>query len=300
MNKKIIISGIFVFGAIIACSPKGHVGTVEAASETGGTGATTTADDSLTTHDVPTTFATLPPEASSTSSTSSTSSSSPSSDLGSSSCEESDEVEPPPCETWNDTCPECQKCRPYIGENGAPIYDEMGCFPESGRPKMLGEDCAFVESNANVPLEDCGKGLFCVEGKCSAFCQGGDWLCAEGLVCISYNDAYAVCHRRCDPLASDCEVGFRCTQYGSADFFVCSPLVESGKLFEACGDSSACVEGLGCFESSAADECEGFGYCCVQYCRTDSPECIGAGQKCEPLFAESSYPEYENTGYCTL
>lgn len=203
------------------------------------------------------------------------------------------------CETWNDMCPEGQKCIPYVADGA--IWDAQGCFAVDSRPGSVGDSCTMMDSEAGT-TDTCEKGLLCWDSRCMPLCQGtpAEFSCPDGYACGTINmDTVAICLPACDPRMPTCNADSDVCSY-TIGIFEC---VEGGDLglFAPCKSLNACANGLLCLSSMGTAECDQEQEsCCTELCTTVGPAtCQGNGQKCMP-FTLPNVPEYQNLGYCSI
>ncbi len=203
-----------------------------------------------------------------------------------------------PCTTWDDSCPECYKCMPY-GEGGT--WNKLGCFVMSLDSRRVGEQCQSVQDeHSGISIDNCERGLFCLDEVCVPFCEGANFSCPEIYVCVDGGPVYKVCYVRCDPLAPNCSEGDVCVQNGGYGYFLCVGTLDNKPAFDDCVYSEECAPGSGCFSHSVATECEGTNSCCNNLCDLENPQCPGEGQACVPYFEMPQFLEYQRLGYCTI
>jgi len=218
----------------------------------------------------------------------------------------------PECDTFEQNCPEGEKCVPYGSTGGE--WDDHRCVPVVPEPADVGEPCT-VQGHETSGLDDCDLGLLCVFvddvtgiGECVDLCDGvlENPLCREeGHVCSITNEGFlTLCLPACDPLLGDCPEGEGCFPTPN-DVFVCATLTEDpgGGQGEPCEHINDCVPGHVCTGSAANPDCMGM-YCCSAYCDVNAGlPCPGAelGVTCQPWFEPGAAPPgYEDVGVCAL
>lgn len=139
-----------------------------------------------------------------------------------------------PCDYHAQNCEPGQQC--FLGGS---------CLEQVPDPGQLDEPCepAFSEGHAPQP---CDAGLRCVgpveqPGVCMSMCgaQAGD--CPADMVCEG-----DFCARPCDPLAQDCDEGWRCMPNFETGTGVCIPSDDLGVLDSCTAFSVFCGPGLWC------------------------------------------------------
>ncbi len=205
---------------------------------------------------------------------------------------------PEECTTWNDLCPEGEKCLPYTADK-APFQNSMGCFPVVADTDKMGDPCQPLQfwDGMIKSLDTCERGDFCWLEVCRPLCQGApdSWVCPPGFGCLDLLPV-AVCETLCDPLEPNCAQDERCEPL--AFFFQCLPGAGDNQLFESCGGGDECAPGLYCAPPSIAVECNS--ECCNSLCELDIGQCPGMGQQCLPFYPPSAPPEYDNLGACVV
>lgn len=208
------------------------------------------------------------------------------------------------CDTWDQDCPEGEKCVPYASSGGT--WDSTKCVSITG-DQGPGQPC--VSGGSAAATDDCGAGSFCwnvVEidaeliDECVAMCTGsGDLpVCPEGSFCsVSTSGVLNLCLTPCDPLLQDCGVGRGC--YWASNEFVCIP-TDGG---QPCGYINDCAPGSTCVQGEALPACAGSA-CCTQFCSLEvgDPGCAAAPEtSCVPFFDDGfAPPEYLDVGGCLL
>ncbi|MFY0536120.1 hypothetical protein [Nannocystis pusilla] len=118
-----------------------------------------------------------------------------------------------PCDMWNDTCPEGQKCHPYEQDGGW----AAGCMEVADPPVPIGGQCNLLWGDLK---DDCergamcfGLGIFAESKRCTPLATGS----ADAAVCADpcsqpfvYFGLFGLCTPPCDPLGDDCPEGVVC------------------------------------------------------------------------------------------
>ena len=200
-----------------------------------------------------------------------------------------------PCSTFEDLCPDGQKCMPYNG-GGATGYDTQGCFDVVPVPDKLGEQCMLYDGNRG--LDTCERGEMCWDiGICTLFCGGTaeSPICPPHSLCTVLFDVVFLCLPACDPLAPMCAENEVCSWRG--EFFGCTAKSDEPKhVLEPCASSQDCAAGLAC--EGVSNECGTS--CCHELCDVNAiTTCAGAGQVCKMFYPNPALPEYEKLGICT-
>jgi len=213
------------------------------------------------------------------------------------------------CTTWEENCPEGQKCMPYSNDGGS-AWNDLKCVDITGEGKP-GEPCT-VEGSPVSAMDDCQLHAMCWdvdpetnEGVCTAFCSGN----GESPTCepkntfcfLSGGGVLSLCLPTCNPLIQDCDDGTAC--YPAYNTFTCAPVAlppEEGLDGDPCEYLNACQPGLMCINSEVyPNGCGGSGGCCSRYCDLSDPECLTPGTECIPIY-ENPTPEQENYGVCAV
>ncbi|MGB1017259.1 MAG: hypothetical protein ACPG4T_24185 [Nannocystaceae bacterium] len=212
------------------------------------------------------------------------------------------------CTTWDDTCPEGQKCMPYANDGGS-LWNALGCFDIMGSG-MVGDPCTAVESGVSG-LDDCAQGHMCwnvepdtLMGECIAFCSGNPeepYCVPEMTTChLASEGVLAPCLPACDLLVQDCSEDQAC--YVLNGTTTCAPVAvpeEQGNEGQPCEYVNACQAGLMCLNGNAWPGC-GMAGCCAPYCDLNNPTCSEPGTECVALFENNPEPWMENYGVCAI
>ena len=217
-----------------------------------------------------------------------------------------------PCDLWAQDCPRGEKCMPW-GTEGT-IWNAVRCSPIVDDPAGAGEPCVAEESGLSG-IDDCDINSMCwavdpdtLEGYCLPLCEGAedDPTCTDPCrECTIANDGILpLCLAACDPVASDCQPGERCTRL---DEFRCTPYLDSPNLpiGEPCDYDVDCAPGLACAQADTVLDCLGAPACCTPYCNTEGPNPCPPGTTCTPLGVQGTVPRQcgpapTTIGTCTL
>jgi len=213
---------------------------------------------------------------------------------------------PVECSQWDQDCPRGEKCVPWAN-NGGSVWNGTRCSPVAEDPAAVGEPCT-VEGNAVSGVDNCDFGSMCfyvdsdtLEGTCVEQCTGSpeNPECPEAHSCQqNANGDLLVCLPWCNPLADDCDPGFKCLAF-SGSAFTCVPSADESGPGEACEFSNSCAPGLTCLDGEAVG-CDDV-QCCTAFCDLTAGErnpACDLDQVCTPWF-EADPPEgYENLGVC--
>jgi hypothetical protein len=218
------------------------------------------------------------------------------------------------CSTYQQDCPEGEKCQPYATEGFQ--HNATGCFPLAQRPIPEGSSCTVNFDDGLTDL--CDVGLSCRDDVCRPLCtcesDGVSEACPDATpVCINPGTAAPVCIPACDPTEADtCPNGQAC--YYISDIpeenpFICVPDAsgpDSGTYGSFCEFVNACDPGLLCVVGTAVPGCNS-DECCTAFCDLGEPaasqSCPGfaEGQQCIPFFSAGFAPEgYDHVGFCSI
>jgi hypothetical protein len=212
-----------------------------------------------------------------------------------------------PCSTWEQDCPEGEKCMPWAGDGGS-NWTWTRCSPISDTPGQLGESCSVEGSNVSG-IDTCDLGLMCwgvdpqtLTGECAAMCTGDPSapVCPADHSCSITNDGVLnLCLLDCDPIAMDCPTD-QCVPIDDA--FGCVPSSGEQLPGEPCEQLAECISGAACIPADNVPDCAGANGCCSDFCDLASPDptldCL-PGQVCLPWYERGiSPPEYEHVGVC--
>lgn len=209
----------------------------------------------------------------------------------------------PSCSTWEQDCPDGQKCT-FVANDGGSTFNDMQCVDIMG-DAVHGEPC-MVPGRQLTGDDTCALGHLCwfVDheagmGTCMALCQGTP----EAAFCEPYKSAcefaaegFNLCLPTCDPVVQDCAADRAC--YVIHGTTRCSWLISQGGLGEVCEYINACAPGLQCISGELWPDCEG-DKCCAPFCDVSAPECPYAGTECVPIF-DTPRPWEVNYGYCMV
>ena len=228
-------------------------------------------------------------------------------------CSETDGLPPFECSTWDQDCPEGEKCMPWANDGGN-AWNATRCSPVVPDPNAPGEPC-MVEGSGVSGIDDCDATSMCFnvdpetnQGTCHAFCTGSETnpMCAgECEVCpISGDGVLAICIPTCDPFAADCPAGSAC-YLAYDDSFLCVPDAsgESGAPGDTCEFVNACDGGTMCLDAGWLPECEG-NNCCSPFCTVGDPTpcAVLPGTECVPVYEDGQGPECSppDVGVCAV
>lgn len=213
--------------------------------------------------------------------------------------------EPQPCNSFDQDCPEGQKCVPFAPDGGG--WQGTYCVPVVGEGE-IGDACVYTGAAADY--DDCGLDSHCwnaqeVDGEsvgtCTPFCMGtpSEPTCSDGYFC-QVSSSLSICVLACDPLAQDCGPDEGCF-WGSTDFF-CVPTSEDIPTGEACGFINDCAPGNICISAGSLSACEAAS-CCANFCAVDGGDgpcqAIDPDYSCVSFWEPGEAPEgYENVGLC--
>jgi hypothetical protein len=203
------------------------------------------------------------------------------------------------CDTFQQDCPEGEKCVPYASRGGG--WDAEKCVYVLG-DQQPGEACVYAG-----PIEatdDCDATSICWEGICTAMCTGSEAMpmCPLPTSCVLSGDGVlALCLADCNPLLQDCPPEHGC--YWAGEDFVCvqtipDPLAPA----QPCAGLDECAVGSMCIDAVILPNCPGLG-CCTPFCDIEAPgqcdaipgtSCVSFWDGTEPV------PGYENVGVCII
>ncbi len=233
-------------------------------------------------------------------------------------CSEEDEESwrcslPPDCSTYEQNCPDGEKCAPWANDGGA-AWNANRCVPVTDDPVGPGEACT-MEGSAVSGVDDCDASSMCwyvddetLQGVCVPFCSGTERepVCRESTSCVVLNDETLVmCLPECQPLLDDCEIpDTQCAWI--EDSFHCAPVAEELPAGESCGFINDCASGSTCLlPELVSPSCDQGGYgCCTPLCDLSAPDpaadCFDPAQICAPWWDEFVPAGYEDVGVCML
>ncbi len=213
------------------------------------------------------------------------------------------------CSTWEQDCPEGEKCMPWANDGGS-AWNATRCSPIDPNPDDVDEACT-VEGSGVSGIDSCVLGAMCWDvdpetdmGTCVPMCIGSENnpMCEDpGRQCtISAEGVLTLCIPQCNPLEpGTCPELQAC--YPINDGFTCAPDAsgDGGGVFEPCEFINACDSGTMCANSEVVGVCdEAFAGCCTPYCDTEAPVCPGMTD-CFPFYEEGlAPPGYETLGVC--
>jgi len=213
------------------------------------------------------------------------------------------------CTTWEENCPDGQKCMPFANDGGN-SWNAQKCVDVTGEGGH-GDPCT-VEGSGVSGNDDCELHAMCWdvdpetnEGTCVAFCDGNaesNSCEPEDTVCIPFNDGELnICVPPCNPLLQNCDDGKAC--YPVFDEYTCVPIAvppEEGLEGGPCEFVNACQPGLMCINSAIyPNGCGGAGSCCSGFCDLSDPDCVTPGTECIPI-NENPSPEQVDYGVCAV
>ncbi|WAS97086.1 hypothetical protein [Nannocystis punicea] len=222
-----------------------------------------------------------------------------------------DFANPIECSTFEQDCPEGQKCAPKQSEGD--VFDATECVPVAREPDQPGQPCT-VEGSFGSGLDSCAVGSVCwdvdgqtLQGTCIAQCDGTPDFpeCPAAATCVQFGDTAHVCVPTCDPLAPACAPGEVCVSnpFDTSQFACVVDVSEDGGAeFEPCEFLNACDLGLACLDPGNATECDAQAPgCCLSYCDLTAPMCNGAGVECIAWFDQGQAPSgLDDVGVCIL
>lgn len=202
------------------------------------------------------------------------------------------------CVTWNDQCPEGEKCV-VLPIEPPEIFSKQKCRPIVPDAGGRGDSCTGTMPSGE---DTCERGLICYGGRCKVLCQGqpeDGFTCPDWSLCSVHDDgAYGHCFEICDPFDSNCLPTEKCTLFFSTFSCVADDGLNEASLFEPYTFHDECEEGLACM-TDVAMECPLGEACCTSVCDTESAApCMGAQQECIALDAQ--LPFGDNLGICTI
>jgi len=213
------------------------------------------------------------------------------------------------CSTYEEGCPEGQKCMPYANDGGS-SWNALKCVDVTGE-NGHGDPC-LVEGSGVSGNDDCELHAMCWdvdpmtnEGTCVAFCDGNSEspTCEPGdTTCVIANEGNLnLCLPNCNPLIQDCPEGQACYPINGGT--TCAPISvppEEGLEGAPCEFVNACQKGLMCLDSSLyPGGCDGAGGCCSGLCDLSAPDCTVPMTECIPIF-ENPSPEQMDYGVCAV
>ncbi|WP_146158018.1 ribulose phosphate epimerase [Enhygromyxa salina] len=206
------------------------------------------------------------------------------------------------CDTFQQDCPEGEKCVPYASNGG--MWDDNHCVPVTGNGQA-GEPC--VSGGILEGTDDCGVDSFCWDvmedntGVCTDFCQGTSDApsCPLDTSCVIANGgSIALCLETCDPLMQACPDGYGC--YWANAEYNCLLTMQDNALGQPCDTMGTCSPGLICVSGEAIPDCESVA-CCGAFCSLSEPECAQPGTECSEFFEEGMAPQqYQDVGVCVV
>lgn len=209
-----------------------------------------------------------------------------------------------PCDLSRQDCPDGKKCALaedpwnfYPVAEGSKNYPV--CVPIVGN-KNIGESCNIY--GGGFPdffwrgLDDCGRGLYCGDGRCRDWCNEDLECPLSGRICLDNSDMEPGLNiswcRDCDPLTQNCPSGLMCSLNTMLQVFQCiDPAVHLLSEYEHCdfygsGVDAICGPGLLCQYDSKCGEYDGDNSCCLPMCRDGE-------RLCDPLDICKEYPFFE-------
>jgi hypothetical protein len=185
-------------------------------------------------------------------------------------------------------CIEGEKCT-YVIEQTMPVLGRTACIPDGTVAE--GAVCQFVSGKG---YDDCQKGLYCINGRCSDICSIAPNSCDGARVCALFAslfedaDGIGACLPGCNPVAQDCEItGQGCYLLLSAatEAAACIEPFQEGQHWAPCDNLNDCSKGFGCNVKAAPGSMDTV---CAAYC-----DPTGSGG---PTCADLQRPSY----YCGL
>lgn len=216
---------------------------------------------------------------------------------------------PGECNTWEQDCPEGQKCAPYVafgfGWNGARCVEVTGM-------DTPGDPCNTEDPFSGI--DNCAKGAICWHvdqngiGICVALCSGDidNPFCESAGTCNVAADGFlALCMTRCDPLLQDCPTPAEACYPTDLYDFNCLPdkSGDTGHINDQCEFSNTCDEGLICRDVAFVGMgcMVGSPKCCTPFCTFPNGACPNPDQQCvqyfDPLVLQPDDPQLE-IGVC--
>jgi hypothetical protein len=216
---------------------------------------------------------------------------------------------PPGCDSFQQDCPEGEKCVPYASSGGS--WDATKCVPIMGG-QATGEPC--VSDGVAEGTDDCDGTGYCFDvmandgemiGTCYAFCKGSADApeCPPSSQCsISGDGTITLCIPTCDPILQDCNEGTAC--YWAYNDFTCIFTTQDIPIGQPCGFINDCAPGLMCVNADVVPACEAAA-CCSTFCELGALEDLCPAllpeTACVPFFEDGMAPaEYEHVGICIL
>ncbi|MCY0985669.1 hypothetical protein OV203_00905 [Nannocystis sp. ILAH1] len=207
---------------------------------------------------------------------------------------------PAPCDPWQDTCPEGQKCKPEALIIGP--WGDARCVPVAEPATPVGGACEAAEWD---PIDTCERGAVChgflgedEEGRrCHEICGGSPQAptCSDACaICFANGAVAGVCLFPCDPRAPTCPTGQGCQIAAELPRFACTPHGGQSLAGEPCESSGFCSEGTACVAAALVPGCAD-DLCCTPVCDLGSPDTCGAalpGTSCAPWPVSS--PEFDD------
>ncbi len=208
------------------------------------------------------------------------------------------------CNPFAQDCQDGQKCMPYANDGGT-AWNATKCVDTTGYG-IAGDRCTVFSGSVGGE-DDCAEGFMCwdvdqeMNGTCIELCSGSADApeCGDYTTCFVGNEGVLpICLPTCNPLAG-CGEGEVCISHSGSNFYCALDASgEEGQVFDPCEFTNACDDGLGCFLSELAVECDPNSLgCCLPYCdTTDANTCPGTDQTCVPYFLFSAPPVFESWG----
>ncbi len=209
------------------------------------------------------------------------------------------------CNTYEEDCPEGQKCMPWANDGGN-AWNALKCVNVTGEG-LHGDPCT-VEVDAVSGMDDCALHHMCWEvdldtnmGHCISFCDGtpNDATCDEpDTVCIMTNqNTLNICLPACNPLLQDCPEGEGC--YPVNHNYACAPVGvpdEVGFEGDTCEYVVACQPGFSCMDAEQVPNCMSPS-CCTPFCDlTEQDPCPNPETQCIPVYEDNQ--NAPNVGFC--
>jgi hypothetical protein len=205
------------------------------------------------------------------------------------------------CNTWDDDCPEGEKCSAWANDGGN-AWNATRCVPLARDPAAPGEQCT-VQGSGVSGIDSCDVGSMCWdvtpegEGTCVSFCMGDpvDPECDPTSRCVfSGRGTLALCLPQCNPLdPTSCDKDLGCYPTHD-DALTCGVPDDSREAFETCQIHNDCTPGNLCVPSANVGACldPAADRCCTPWCDLQAPDCPGA-TVCDPFLTP-----FENVGVC--